>query len=78
MENLAWKSEEGTSKEKSISLMNFLDILPTAVGQISHYFCEKNYDIMNYAVLMNYEYCFYEKELWCGQQDWISFEDSYQ
>lgn len=41
--------------------MSFLDILPIAVGQISYYFYENNYNIMNYAMIMNYEYYFYEK-----------------
>lgn len=41
--------------------MSFSDILAIAVGQISHYFYEKNYDIMNYAMIMNDESCFMEK-----------------
>lgn len=58
--------------------MSFSDILPRVVEQISHYFYEKNYNIVDYAMIINYEYQFYEKELWHRQQDWISFVDSYQ
>lgn len=31
--------------------MSFLNILPTAVEQTSHYFYGKNYNIMNYAII---------------------------